>query len=85
MRNYIKCCCMKKEQCLSPTKSTQYPIALYRMFPHVLSTEKAPGMFGTLVICLPSEYEGGAVVVSHHGENKVFQTASAFDHTYIAW
>lgn len=42
-------------------------------------------MFGTLVICFPSEYEGGAVVASHRGESKVFETASAFDHTYIAW
>ena len=42
-------------------------------------------MFGTLVICLPSEYEGGAVVASHCGESKVFETASTFDHTYIAW
>ena len=42
-------------------------------------------MFGTLVIGLPSEYEGGAVVASHGRESKVFETASAFDHTYIAW
>lgn len=58
---------------------------MYRIFSHTLSTEKAPGMFGTLVICLPSDYEGGAVVASHRGESKVFKTASTFDHTYIAW
>ena len=42
-------------------------------------------MFGTLVICLPSDYGGGAVVASHRGESKFFETNSAFDHTYIAW
>ena len=76
---------MKKERFSNPTKSTQYPIAKTRTDLHVPSTEKAPGMFGTLVICLPSEFEGGAVVASHHGNSKVFETASAFDHTYVAW
>lgn len=42
-------------------------------------------MFGTLVICLPSEYKGGAVVARHRGESMVFDHTSAFDHTYIAW
>lgn len=30
-------------------------------------TEKAPGMFGTLVVSLPSEFSGGALLVSHGG------------------
>lgn len=42
-------------------------------------------MFGTLVISLPSEFEGGAVVASHRGKSKIFETASAFNHDYIAW
>ncbi|MFI3135383.1 MAG: 2OG-Fe(II) oxygenase [Methylococcaceae bacterium] len=29
-------------------------------------TEKAPGMFATLVIVLPSEYQGGELLVKHH-------------------
>ena len=33
-------------------------------------TEKSPGMFGTLVIVLPSEHAGGELVVSH-GEKEV--------------
>src|SRR5207248_6991658 len=31
-------------------------------------TEKTPGMFATLVICLPSRHEGGTLVVEHEGE-----------------
>ena len=35
-------------------------------------TEKSDGMFGTLVVQLPSNYSGGQLVVSHHSESKVF-------------
>lgn len=76
---------MKKARCLNPTESTHHPVTVDRIFSHITSTEKAPGMFGTLVICLPSEHEGGAVVASHRGESKIFETASAFDQTYIDW
>lgn len=31
-------------------------------------TEKAPGMFGTLVIVLPGEFTGGALLIRHRGE-----------------
>ena len=51
------------------------------------STEKTSGMFGTLVICLPSEHVGGAVRLTHGQEERKFTTAelSAFNTTYIAW
>ena len=51
------------------------------------STEKAPGMFGTLVICLPSSHQGGKVEL-HHGEKIAnYQTdkMSAFAMSYLAW
>lgn len=32
-------------------------------------------MFGTLVICLPSEHQGGDLVVKHHDVTKVFKTS----------
>lgn len=35
-------------------------------------TEKANGIFGTLVIQLPSDYSGGQLVISHDGNNKIF-------------
>lgn len=48
-----------------------YKLLLYRagdfFLPH-RDTEKAAGMFGTLVLTLPSHYEGGALVVEHAGE-----------------
>jgi len=44
-------------------------------------------MFGTLVICLPSEHRGGAIRLKHGQEEKMFDTAdlSAFNMAYIAW
>ena len=44
-------------------------------------------MFGTLVISLPSEHEGGDIKVSHHGNTKTYTTAahSAYQYQYIAW
>lgn len=44
-------------------------------------------MFGTLVICLPSKHEGGAVHVRHGEETKVLETekTSEFDTSFIAW
>ena len=33
-------------------------------------TEKTPGMFATLVVCLPSRHEGGTLIVKHDGQTK---------------
>ena len=33
-------------------------------------SEKTPGMFATLVVCLPSRHEGGTLVVTHDGQTK---------------
>lgn len=48
------------------------------------STEKIPGMFGTLVVCLPSAHQGGEVVLKHCGETKVFKTSGAAQ-SYACW
>lgn len=50
----------------------------------ILSTEKIPGMFGTLVICLPSPHEGGHVVTKHRGVSKTFMTDDT-PQSYIWW
>ena len=44
-------------------------------------------MFGTLVICLPSEHTGGAVCLKHGEKSARFDTSetSIFDATFIAW
>lgn len=51
------------------------------------STEKAPGMFATLVIALPSEHTGGDVRVSLRGEQKTLKTEAVtdFDCAFLAW
>ncbi|HUY31156.1 MAG TPA: 2OG-Fe(II) oxygenase [Pirellulales bacterium] len=33
-------------------------------------SEKTPGMFATLVVCLPSRHEGGTLIVNHDGQTK---------------
>lgn len=33
-------------------------------------SEKTPGMFATLVVCLPSRHEGGTLLVTHDGETR---------------
>ena len=35
-------------------------------------TEKADGMFGTMVVQLPSDYDGGVLRVCHHGKEMTF-------------
>lgn len=53
----------------------------------VFSTEKAEGMFATMVVVLPSHYTGGEVVVSHGPSNKIFNLApsSMFTTSVLAW
>ncbi|KAB5589566.1 Extracellular metalloprotease [Ceratobasidium theobromae] len=55
--------------------------------PHV-DTEKRTGMFATMVVILPSLFEGGAVHLAHGNESKVIDVggpASVFQTTVIAW
>ncbi len=60
-------------------KALPYKLVLYEkggfFLPH-RDTEKAPGMFATLVIQLPAEHKGGELVVQHNGEEKVFNFAT---------
>ncbi|KAK4207528.1 hypothetical protein QBC37DRAFT_92808 [Rhypophila decipiens] len=35
-----------------------------------------PGLFGTLVVCLPSEHRGGDLVLKHENSTKVFKTSN---------
>ncbi|KAJ3530432.1 hypothetical protein NM208_g9334 [Fusarium decemcellulare] len=55
--------------------------------PHIykmLVTEKVPGMFGTLVVSLPSTHQGGTLVLKHCGETKVFDT-SKHAQSFACW
>ncbi|KAK4150553.1 hypothetical protein C8A00DRAFT_36858 [Chaetomidium leptoderma] len=64
----------------SPITAELYKILVYEkgaMFKAHTDTEKIPGMFGTLVICLPSPHEGGDVVLRHRGQTKTYKTSTA--------
>ena len=55
-----------------------YKLVYYEKDGHFLShrdTEKAPGMFATLVVQLPAGHYGGALVIRHKGETKVHPQA----------
>lgn len=67
-----------------------YKLLLYEQgafFKAHKDTEKAPGMIGTLVICLPSKHEGGDVHLSHSGGKKVLQSGptSEYGLSVLAW
>ncbi|KAF2231683.1 hypothetical protein EV356DRAFT_569412 [Viridothelium virens] len=67
-----------------------YKLLLYEegaMFKPHRDTEKVPGMFGTLVISLPSKHEGGELCLTHGKQVKTFKTAdkSDFDLSILAW
>ncbi|KIW36506.1 uncharacterized protein PV06_11271 [Exophiala oligosperma] len=50
-------------------------------------TEKTKDMFGTLVICLPSEHVGGGVRLIHGLDERVLETdkCSSYGVSYLAW
>ncbi|KAJ9610421.1 hypothetical protein H2200_005198 [Cladophialophora chaetospira] len=60
--------------------SQLYKLLLYEegaFFKPHQDSEKAPGMFGTLMVCLPSAHLGGDLVLTHAGENWDFKTSTA--------
>ncbi|PVH85776.1 hypothetical protein DL98DRAFT_527284 [Cadophora sp. DSE1049] len=44
--------------------------------------KKVPGLFGTLIIPLPSAHEGGDVRVMHAGQKKILNTSIRFEFGY---
>ncbi|KAI1793097.1 hypothetical protein LXA43DRAFT_281235 [Ganoderma leucocontextum] len=67
-----------------------YKLLLYEEGSHFkahVDTEKADGMFATIVIVLPSKFDGGAVHVSHGDSSKVmdYSSNSLTDTTVLAW
>ncbi|KAI1332138.1 hypothetical protein F5Y16DRAFT_214404 [Xylariaceae sp. FL0255] len=66
-----------------------YKLLLYEegsFFKRHKDSEKAPGMIGTLSICLPSHHKGGEVHLSHAGKDHVIDTSkSFFDVSALAW
>ncbi|KAH8901559.1 hypothetical protein GQ53DRAFT_851435 [Thozetella sp. PMI_491] len=55
--------------------------------PHVY-TPRSPSQFGSLVVCLPAEHEGGELKIRHKGEEMTFDFStrrSDFNHAKICW
>ncbi|EFP85944.1 uncharacterized protein PGTG_11700 [Puccinia graminis f. sp. tritici CRL 75-36-700-3] len=70
-----------------PIRSELYKMLIYEqgaMFKPHTDTEKTPGMFGTMIICLPSPHTGGEVVVKHNGECKTLSTSAA-KQSFACW
>jgi 2OG-Fe(II) oxygenase superfamily len=71
-------------------KAELYKLLVYEegafFLPH-RDSEKADGMFGTLVVSLPSRHEGGDVVAMHKGDSLTFSSSqgSDFGFSYAAW
>ncbi|CAP61006.1 uncharacterized protein PODANS_2_14040 [Podospora anserina S mat+] len=60
----------------APIRAELYKMLIYEkgaLFKPHTDTEKIPGMFGTIVICLPSAHEGGDVVATHCGQPQGLQ------------
>lgn len=71
-----------------PTRSTAHkPMTLTRFLTPFHSTEKSQGMFASLVIVLPSKFEGGQVHVSHANKKVVFDISPSSELTTsaLAW
>ncbi|KJK80992.1 hypothetical protein H634G_03525 [Metarhizium anisopliae BRIP 53293] len=71
----------------APITAQIYKMLIYEkgaMFKAHTDTEKIPGMFGTLVVCLPSAHQGGEVVLKHCGQRKVFKTSEA-PQSFASW
>ncbi|KAF4985664.1 hypothetical protein FGRMN_11132 [Fusarium graminum] len=54
------------------------------MFKAHTDTEKIPGMFGTLVVSLPSVHDGGGVILKHCGETFIY-SSSFWDMSCASW
>ena len=68
----------------------QYKLLIYEkggFFAAHRDTEKTPNMFGTLVINLPSEHEGGELIVSHGGQSHTYSFADSdgFHPAFVAF
>lgn len=71
-------------------KAELYKLLIYEegafFLPHQ-DSEKADGMFATLVVCLPSKHKGGDLIVSHRGTKINWRSApsSEFSFSWAAW
>lgn len=67
-----------------------YKLLLYEPGSHFKAhqdTEKSPGMFGTMVIILPSKFTGGDIHLKHAESSKIFKCSSNsnFNISVLSW
>jgi len=63
-----------------------YKMLLYETGGHFQrhqDSEKESGMFGTMVVQLPSDFDGGALVVHHQKATRTFETTNPQDSFYV--
>ncbi|KNZ61111.1 uncharacterized protein VP01_1450g8 [Puccinia sorghi] len=53
--------------------------------PHTETTDRTRGMFGTLMICLPSAHTGGRVLVKYDGESMVLGETDTTSLSFACW
>ncbi|KAM0324713.1 hypothetical protein ACHAPQ_008270 [Fusarium lateritium] len=81
--SYLKKICnvVAQQMGISTTvHADMYKMLLYEkgaMFKAHTDTEKIPGMFGTLVVSLPSTHTGGEVVLKHCGEKVIYESSKS--------
>ena len=64
----------------SPVRAQLYMLNVYSTGGHFKShvdTPRSKEMFGSLVVCLPSQFTGGALVTRHHGRQVTFDWSSS--------
>ncbi|KDQ61180.1 hypothetical protein JAAARDRAFT_191287 [Jaapia argillacea MUCL 33604] len=84
------CAALGVDFAISQPRCELYKLLLYETGSHFLphqDTEKANGMFATIIIVLPSRFTGGAAHLSHGGLSKVVDSSSQSrsQTTVLAW
>ena len=72
----------------SGVEAKLYKLLVYEPGGHFVShrdTEKEPGMFGTLIVSLPSTHEGGALTVRHGGKSFVADFSGSMSGETFRW
>ncbi|KIH86389.1 hypothetical protein SPBR_08095 [Sporothrix brasiliensis 5110] len=73
---------------LTSLRAEPYKMLLYEKGAHFKAhtdSPKIPGMFATLVIVLPSEHEGGDLILKHRHTKKTFKSSHATNKTGIGF
>ncbi|KAF3481101.1 uncharacterized protein GIQ15_03860 [Arthroderma uncinatum] len=74
----------------SSIRADPYKLLLYEEGAFFLSHQDSPktdGMFATLIVCLPTEHEGGEIVLNHDSRSLIFKssTTSRAGFSYAVW